>query len=142
MKSYLVYTITLLFLAIGCKEQDVFQKIRHGNFEDVEVGTYHGRTQFIAPNSKYSEMVTELCQKVDKNLTLLPMITRKFFMVTQRLDYKFKYARLDEERGHLILRYFARIFEHPVYAGYQVQLIFDKKTEKLVRVFTVGVPLE
>ncbi len=142
MKRYSLAIIILFFLIAGCKEQMIFRRIKAGNFEDVQRGFYYGETRFIGPGTEYNKLVKKLQMEIERHQDILPKITRKFFMVPQQLNYKFKYACIDDEKGYLILRYFARIFEHPIYAGYQIQLVFDIDTKRLVRIFTNGVPLE
>lgn len=78
---------------------------------------------------------------VDENMDVLNMISDRFHVI-EHMEYRFKYAAFDVESDELVLRYFARIVEHPLYAGYQIQLVFDGGSRRLKRVFAAEVPLE
>jgi len=135
--------IPFLFLMVVCRENNEFNKLKEGDFAIVVRGTYRGRPIYLGPdNKKYEDLINQLCSKIDKHHDVLPMITRKFFFVPEKLVYKFKFATLDKEKKRLILRYFARVVSHPVWAGYQIQFVFDTTTKKLVQIFTAEVPLE
>ncbi len=103
--------------------------------------TYRGHLLFLGDGKEYRETVDYLRGVIKKNFEVLDVISEKFYTMPH-LGYKFKYAALDTENGVMMLRYFARIREHPVYAGYQIQFLFDGDTRVLKGVYTVEVPLE
>jgi hypothetical protein len=139
IKKYLIFFCLVI---ISCRHADEFRKIREGNFEIVEKGTYHGRPQYIGQGGDYEDLVIKLRADIEKNSTLLPSITKKYFSTPYDLFYRFKFVALDKENNYLILRYFARIPEHPLYAGYQIQFVYAITTERLMHIYTSEVPLE
>ncbi|UCG90951.1 MAG: hypothetical protein JSV97_07640 [candidate division WOR-3 bacterium] len=134
--------IVAFLVMISCRHADEFKKIREGNFDIVEKDTYRGTPVYMGQGGDYKELVTSLRLDIEKNIDLLPFITKNFFSVEYELSYRFKFAAVDREKSCLILRYFARIPDHPLYAGYQIQFVFDMHTKKLLKVFTAEVPLE
>jgi hypothetical protein len=134
--------IVSLFFIIVCVKKNEFQKIKNGDFSIVTMGTYHGKPVYIGQGREYQILVNDFRDEIDRNKEILPMITRKYFLVAETLIYKFKYVAIDKEKNYLILRYFARVMNHPVYAGYQVQFIFDITKRQLVDIYTAEVPLE
>lgn len=131
-----------LFLLIACKEKDVFQNIRDGDYSMIAQGTYHGHAVFLRDTGEYEDLVTSLWSKIEENSDVLPQITKQFFSVSQELHYRFKLVLIDKEKNYLILRYFARIQEHPLYAGYQIQFVCDIDARHLIKIYTAEVPLE
>ncbi len=131
-----------LFLLIACKEKDVFRNMREGDYSMVAQGTYHGHAVFLRNTGEYEDLVNGLRSKIEENSDLLPLITKQFFSVPQELHYTFRLVLLDKERNYLILRYFARIPEHPLYAGYQIQFVCDVDAQHLIKIYTAEVPLE
>lgn len=138
----LVIIISLVLMAKCHRRVDEFKKMRAGNFDIVQEGTYRGKPVYLGQGGDYEDMVKHLRTNIEKNSDVLPLITKEFFPVSQELSYRFKFVALDREKNYLILRYFARIAEHPLYAGYQIQFVFDIHSKRLVRVFTDEVPLE
>jgi len=142
-KSLMKIIITIfIFLTATCSRVDEFTKIREGNFEIVEADTYRGTPMYMGQGGEYKDLVKSLRVNIEKNSDVLPLITKEFFPVSEKLLYRFKFAALDREKDYLILRYFARIVNHPIYAGYQIQFVFDIHSKQLVYVFTAEVPLE
>jgi len=140
--SIKIGVLLLLFLLIACREKDVFRNMREGDFSMVAQGTYHGHAVFLRDAGGYEDVVKELRAKIERNSDVLPLITKKFFSVSQELRYRFKLVLLDKEKNYLIVRYFARIPEHPLYAGYQIQFVCDMDARRLVKIYTAEVPLE
>lgn len=137
--------IGLLFvssLVMRCRQKDVFQKIRDGDFSIVAQDTYRGHAVFLRDAGEFEDVVAELRAEIEKNINLLPVITRNFFSVSQELHYKFKLIMLDKEKNYLILRYFARIAEHTLYAGYQIQFVVDIDARRIIKIYSAEVPLE
>ncbi len=140
-----VLGIGLLFvssLVMRCRQKDMFQKIRDGDFSIVAQDTYRGHAIFLRDAGEFENAVAELRAEIEKNMDVLPVVTRKFFSVPQELHYKFKLIMFDKEKDYLILRYFARVTEHPLYAGYQIQFVIDIKTRRIIKIYTAEVPLE
>jgi len=124
-----------------CKRQDELSKIHAGDFSIVFEGKYHGRLKFLADGREYRELVNELRMYVEKDTSVLHLISDRFFAIPHR-GYQFKFAALDETSDCLVLRYFARIEEHPLYAGYQIQFVFARQSRILRKIYTSEVPLE
>lgn len=131
-----------LSLVMGCRQKDVFQKMRDGDFSIVAQDTYRGHAVFLRNAGEFEDVVVELRSEIEKNKDMLPLVTRKFFSVSQELHYKFKLIMFDKEKDYLILRYFARIAEHPLYAGYQIQFVIDIDARRIIKIYTAEVPLE
>ncbi|UCG29755.1 MAG: hypothetical protein JSV53_09650 [candidate division WOR-3 bacterium] len=133
--------LAVLFVFQLCSKKDELAAIREGDFSIVTRDAYRGHLLFLGDGKEYRETVDYLRGVVKKNFEVLDVISEKFYTMPH-LGYKFKYAALDTENGVMMLRYFARIREHPVYAGYQIQFLFDGDTRVLKGVYTVEVPLE
>lgn len=134
--------LVTFFIIISCRHADEFRKIREGNFDIVEHDTYCGKPMYVGEGGDYEDLITRLRADIEENIDLLPSITKNFFSVQHELSYRFKFAAVDKDKNCLILRYFARIPEHPLYAGYQIQFVFDMHTKKLLKIFIAEVPLE
>jgi hypothetical protein len=107
----------------------------------VMKGSYRGNLHFLGDGREHREAVEYLRELVETDFAVLDMISNRFYTIPH-LGYKFKYAALDMDSSMMMLRYFARIREHPVYAGYQIQFLFDAESRKLKAVYTEEVPLE
>jgi len=124
-----------------CKRQDELSKIHAGDFSIVYEGKYHGRLKFLAEGREYQDLVKDLRVYIEKDTSLLSLISARFYTIPHH-GYQFKFAALDETSDCLVLRYFARIEEHPLYAGYQIQFVFTLPSRILKKIFTSEVPLE
>lgn len=134
--------IVLFLLAlVFCQKRDDLSGIRRGDFSRVAEGSYHGRLQFLGDGGEYIQIVRHLRGMVERDFVVLDVISDRFYEIPH-LGYQFKYAAVDTANGLLLLRYFARIGEHPVYAGYEIQFLFDAESQKLKIVYTDEVPLE
>lgn len=134
--------VSSFILLISCSQTDIWHKIRQGNFELVEKGDYRGRLIYMSHPGKYEKLVERYRREIEKNSDLLPLITRQLFAVKEELIYRYKFTWFDETNKMLVLRYFAHIFNDPVYAGYQILFVYDTKTNRLVKIFVLNVPLE
>ena len=139
---FLKIFVTVLLVILVCAKRNEFQKIRDGDFDIITKGTYHGTTIFLRQGGEHNKLITDLRTEIERNMDILPVITEKFFFVSGRLIYKFKFAALDAGKSYLILRYFARIMNHPIYAGYQIQFVFSLNKKQLMQICTAEVPLE
>jgi len=136
------FMLLLLLITLVCRTRSEWQKLRAGNFDIVKQETYRGRPEYIGQGAEYDSLTKKFRSAIEKNIDLLPAITKRFFPVKEELNYEFKFVAIDRERNYLILRYFARIPDHPLYAGYQIQFVFDINSNKLIAIFTSEVPLE
>jgi hypothetical protein len=137
---------TLLFsyacmLSMCCSKPDVLSSVRKGDMSMVYGESYRGRLLFLGEGKEYAGAVERLRRTIDKNIDVLDTLTERLF-TEPHLGYRFKYAALDADNDILLLRYFARIREHTLYAGYQVQLLFDAESFDLLRLHISEVPLE
>ncbi|MEO0137564.1 MAG: hypothetical protein ABIL39_07945 [candidate division WOR-3 bacterium] len=145
MKS--VRVEALLFLGVGlwgvfCSHPDIWQKIRQGNFESVERGDYRGTLIYMPHPGKYERLVERYRREIERNIDLLPWITKHFFDIKEDLIYQYKFTWLDEGHKFLVLRYFAHIYKDPIYAGYQMLFVYDTRSHKLIKICVTNVPLE
>jgi len=137
-----IFIIISICLIITCKKVDEFQKIRDGNFDLVAKGKYEGKLNFLKQGNEYEDIVKVCRTEIEKNSDVLPAISKRYFSISENLFYKFKFVAIDKEKNNLILRYFARIMSHSLYAGYQIQFVLDIDSKKLIHIFTAEVPLE
>lgn len=133
----LVYLVVIL-----CHRSDIWHKIRQGNFERAEKGDYRGTLIYMPHPGKYEKLVERYRREIEKNIDLLPLITKQFFDVKEHLIYQYKFTWLDDTNKFLVLRYFAHIYKDPVYAGYQILVVYDTKIHKPIKIFVSDVPLE
>jgi hypothetical protein len=139
--STLIIGIFFILTSISCKKKDNLCLLRDGDFSIVMKGSYRGNLHFLGDGREHREAVEYLRELVETDFAVLDMISNRFYTIPH-LGYKFKYAALDMDSSMMMLRYFARIREHPVYAGYQIQFLFDAESRKLKAVYTEEVPLE
>ena len=137
----LVVGFSILITVISCRKKDEFDLLHNGDFSIVTKGSYRGNLLFLGDGREHRETVEHLRGLVERNFEILELISEKFYTIPH-MGYRFKYAALDTESGVMMLRYFARIREHPVYAGYEIQFLFDSGSRKLTSVYTEEVPLE
>jgi hypothetical protein len=137
----IVMTVSILCSVLLCKRQDVLSRIRSGDFSNVHKGTYRGRLRFLRESSTYHESTKKLRQDIDENEDILILISQRFYTIPHK-QYRYKFTALDEESNYLVLRYFARIGEHPLYAGYQIQFVFNPQSQTVTEVYTAEVALE
>ena len=124
-----------------CGKRDILSNVRAGDFSIVCEDTYHGTVRLLREGSAYHDVIEDLRADIERDITLLDTITKRFSAISHK-QYQFKYAAVDEESNLLLLRYFARIVEHPIYAGHQIQFVFDIDSRKLQKIFVSEVPLE
>ena len=134
--------IFFVILLVTCKHDPQFKKIRSGNFDIVIKGKYQGRLTHSLLTKENEETVNSLRASIEKNYDVLQLISEKYFDQHADLLYSFMYAAVDQEKNCLVLRYFARIPDDPIYAGYQIQFVYGISPRRLVQIFTTEVPLE
>jgi hypothetical protein len=142
--SYSVSAGLLVLVAVlcVCGKKNALETVKDGDYSIVEKGTYRGRPVFLRDGGEYKSLVDQFRESIRKHTEVLPGIVNYYFTVYEHLDFKFKFVSLDEEDNVFILRYFARITDHPVFAGYQIQFVFDAGTKGIVKIYTAEVPLE
>lgn len=131
-----------MIAVLSCKKNDLFNDLRSGDYRLVVKGTYNGTAEYIGQGENYGPAVKRYRWLVEKNIDLLPRLTRVHFSAPGYLNYGYKMALLDRLKNFLVLRYFARIYGDPLIAGYQLFFVFDLSRDKLARVFSSEVPLE
>ena len=144
MRRYwvLIGIVFVLVSVVSCGDGSGIKAVRAGDYSIVSKGTYHGRLKFLGYGGEDLESVDRLRAEIEQDeMILLNMITDRFHTLPHAA-YKFKFAAVDEISGCLVLRYFARIVEHPIIAGYQIQFVFKRATGRLLKIFTAEVPLE
>jgi hypothetical protein len=128
--------------ATGCSRKSLLQRVDEGDLSSIYQGRYKGTTRFLRDGAEYKETVDALRREIDAHEDLLMVMTGKYFPVDELMAYTFKFALIDEAQRELILRYFARLPDHPVFAGCQLQFVYDMDTRQIIKIFTSEVPLE
>lgn len=134
--------IFLVVIFVLCTPRSAFDALENGDFGIVSKGTFRGTTIFLRDGGAYKETVDSYRAEIEAHDYLLPMITKKYYPVLGKLTFVFKYAIIDQDQGMLILRYFARVLDHPVYAGYQIQFVFQVESNNCSAIYVSEVPLE
>ncbi|HEX7320522.1 MAG TPA: hypothetical protein VF399_09235 [bacterium] len=134
--------MTAVALAVACHPVRFWKDLRTGDYTLVEAGTYHGFPRYLQHPGAYEAIVRQCRAQIEKNTDLMPRITGRYFAVTQELRFQYKFTSIDSVSQCLIVRYFARIADDPLYAGYQIQFVYALQQRDFVRVFTSRVPLE
>jgi len=129
-------------MMLMCKSTDVFEHIRNDTYDHIIRGTYEGSAQYIRDGGAFASLIADFRHRVETNTDVLPHIVHTFFPIAEQLTFRYKFTAHDAEAQCLVLRYFARIPEHRLFAGYQIQFVFDIPTEQLIGVYTAEVPLE
>jgi hypothetical protein len=132
----------VIILAVTCHPARFWKDLRTGDFTLVEEGTYRGFPRYMQHPGAYEAIVRQCRAQIEKNTDLMPLITDRFFAVTKELHFQYKFTSIDSVSQCLIMRYFARIADDPLYAGYQIQFVYALRQRDFVRVFTSRVPLE
>ncbi len=132
----------IVIAAIGCSRKTLLQRIDEGDLSSVYQGRYQGTTRFLRDGAEYKETVDKIRREIEAHEDLLKIMTEKYFPVDELMAYKFKFAMVDETQGELVLRYFARLTDHPVFAGCQLQFVYDLNARQLSEILTSEVPLE
>jgi hypothetical protein len=143
VKKYRVLTSFVFSLTyiLSCGGSSGVSAVRAGDYSIVGRGTYRGQLEFQGDGGDL-ESVKKLRTEIEQDeMIILDMISDRFYTIPHA-PYEFKFAAIDESSDRLVLRYFARIFEHPIYAGYQIQFVFVHSSGKLLRILTAEVPLE
>lgn len=141
-KSVLYMLLTACMCAAGCSRKSTLQRIDEGDLSSVVQGRYTGTTRFLRDGAEYKETVDAIRAEIEAHEDLLMFMTEKYFPIDELMSYSFKFALVDETKKKLILRYFARLPDHPVFAGCQLQFIYDLDTRQIAKIFTSEVPLE
>jgi len=131
----------VVLLIISCRQNDVLTRVRAGDFSLVYKGTYRGDLRFLGEGREHESTVQDLRADIERDMSILDLISGEFYELPHKA-YQFKYAAIDEDRDIILLRYFARIPEHPLYAGYQIQFVFSRMPLRPLKIYTSEVPLE
>ena len=134
--------ITISVITTECSRKTILQKIDEGDLSGVYQGRYQGTTRFLRDGAEYKKTVDMIRREIEAHEDLLMVMTQKYFPVDDLMPYTFKFAMVDETQRELILRYFARLPDHPIFAGCQLQFVYDLDTRQLTKIFTSEVPLE
>lgn len=132
----------VVILVAACHPARFWKDLRTGDYTLVEEGTYRGNPRYMQHPGGYEAVVRQCREQIEKNADLMPRITGRFFPVDKELFYQYKFTSIDSVSQCLILRYFARISDDHLYAGYQIQYVYALKQRDFVRIFTSRVPLE
>uniref|UniRef100_A0A7C4XA34 Uncharacterized protein n=1 Tax=candidate division WOR-3 bacterium TaxID=2052148 RepID=A0A7C4XA34_UNCW3 len=135
-------SLLMPLIIFQCANIDIWSKIREGNYEIVKLGTYRGKLKYLPNPKEYEKTIMKFKKEIEENIDLLPRMVNNFFSVTEELKFQYKFTWLDEEKRYLILRYFAPVFRHPVYAGYQIQFVVCQFNNRIIQIYVSEVPLE
>lgn len=144
MRTLILLSIVIMVAisTIGCGRKTLMQRIDDGDLSSVYQGRYRGTTRFLRDGAEYKDIVDVIRAEIEAHEDLLLIMTEKYFPIDELMAYKFKFVLVDETQGELILRYFARLPDHPVFAGCQLQFVYDLDSRQLTKIFTSEVPLE
>jgi hypothetical protein len=134
--------IVIGLFSVVCINRGIFQEIRDGDFAHVTKGRYAGNPTYLPQPHEFERLIEHFRDEIETQIDVLPLISKHFFPIDEMLSYRFKYVAYDEEKNYLIIRYFARTMNHPLYAGYQIQFVFDIYSKNLVHIYTDEVALE
>jgi hypothetical protein len=137
-----MYIVTLVCAMIMCANIDVFERIRNDTYDQIFRGTYQGSALYVRDGGAFASLISDFRHRIETNDDVLPHIVHTVFSTSEQLDFRYKFTAHDADTEYLVLRYFARIPEHDLFAGYQIQFVFEIPTEKLIRIYTAEVPLE
>lgn len=138
-----ILSAALLALSItACRTASLWTELAAGDYRRVERGRYHGSPQYLPHPGPYEETVNRCRAEIENHHESLASITRSVFPVAESLCFEYKFASVDQDSQAIILRYFARIRDHRVIAGFQIQFVYDLRSTVLRRVLTAEVPLE
>lgn len=138
---WLAGVLLVVLLLTSCRQNDVLSRVRAGDFSLVYKGTYRGNLRFLGQGREHETTVQQLRADIEGDKSVMDLISGEFYELPHD-EYHFKYAAIDEERDIMLLRYFARIPEHALYAGYQIQFVFARTPLRLQSIYTSEVPLE
>jgi hypothetical protein len=140
--AWLSVVIIICIAAVVCSPRSTLQKIEGGDLSSVVQGRYVGTTRFLRDGAEYKETVDAIRADIEAYEDLLMVMTGKYFPTDELMSYTFKFALVDDTQQELILRYFARLPDHLVFAGCQIQFVYDLKTRHITTIFVSEVPLE
>lgn len=121
---------------LGCHE-GIKRVITKDDFAVVRPGRYPGYT---IPFGE-SEIMKGWKSRFDDDQQLLNLVVQRVYPLLGDLHYRYTSTRFDRENNRTVVRYFGRVVDDPVIAGYQIQFVFDAKN-KLIMVCVSSVPLE
>ncbi|RKX70659.1 hypothetical protein DRP53_04190 [candidate division WOR-3 bacterium] len=124
----------LIPLLLSCRPS-LRKIIIDNDFALVRPGDYPG---FTIPYRE-TERTKLIAKEIDQEL--LNLIVQRVYPCVGRLRYDYMSTRLDPESGNEVIRYFGRLRDDPLIAGYQIQFIFNGPG-RLVLICVAPVPLE
>jgi hypothetical protein len=117
-------------------------RITANDYALAQEGTYAGHLRIKNGDPRLEALVRPWREEVDEHPELLRGVAEKYFSLPEPLEFHYMYIGEDSVAHRVLLRYFA-YDPHPVImAGWQVQLVFDAGTKRLLEVYTTEVPLE
>jgi hypothetical protein len=142
LTQYTSYCVLIIICLTVCTQYNPLKDLKNGDFSLVSMGKYRSKTAILKDGGAFKDLVHALREEIEEHKDLLPLITRVHYDPDDSLVYKFKYAALDSISNSIVLRYFARIKNHPIIAGYQIQFIFHVHSRELLDIYTLEVDLE
>lgn len=141
-KRFTYYSVFFILFSMVCQTYHPLERIKQGDYSVVVMGKYRGTAIFLRDGAQYKNIIDRIRDEIEKDSHLFPEITRHHYDIPELLVYRFKFAAIDTVEDNFILRYFARIYNHPILAGYQIQFVFDTESLRLVHIYTKEVGLE
>ena len=134
-----------VFVAVGlaaCATSGIIAKVAQDNYALVQEGHYSGSVRVKNDDSTLQKLVQPWRHEIEANPEFMRGIAEKYFSMPIESRFGYMYTGEDSAARRVLLRYFA-YDPHPiVYAGWQIQFVFDRPAKKLVSVYAVEVPLE
>lgn len=141
--------LVLLFpVLLGCLASrfDWLKALEAGDYSSVEAGRYPHRTEILASASEHGKAVDELRKAIGRDPKTMNRIAEHFFPQGEgdlsNLRFRWQFAGTDDQNSRLVLRYFAAIQQPFIFAGYQVQFVFQLPGQTFEKVYIDQLPLE
>jgi hypothetical protein len=129
--------IGLMIAVGGCvREPQWVSSIKNDDYEIVKVGHYpHATLQIRYGPDEFGD----LRGKIEESSGLFAEVVHHFYPdEANEMDFRYKYAAIHNEQT--VLRYFARVPESDMYAGYSLQFVIVNETVEEIYLFKT--PLE
>lgn len=135
--QYIELLLLYLTAACGCvREAQWVESIRNGDYKIVKLGKYPlARVEIKYDPNEFIKLRKEL----EKESELFNKIVMHFYPEERHnLNFEYKYGAT--HNGQTILRFFSRLPDPDLYAGYSIQFVIEEGVVKEIYLFKT--PLE
>lgn len=130
----------LLLMLAGCA-MNLATRLAADDFAVVRLGRYPGDVHIMNGNPRLERLVAPWRAELESNPDLLHRAAGKYFSMPREPEFHYMSVGEDSTTGRVLLRYFAYAPKPVVYAGWQLQFVFDSRG-RLLDVFAAELPLE